>query len=732
LELIKRNSLRNPVVEKILNQMINVINSVLEDSTMGRPDEIRIELARELKSNNEQRNEMTKAITKSTSENEQIKKILQNEFGIVRVTKNDIIRYRLWKECGGISIYTGIPIKPSELFSKEYDIEHIIPKSRLFDDSFSNKTICERKLNIEKGNKTAYSFLKEKLSDEDFEQFEKRVKSLYGKISKTKQNKLLMADNEIPEGFIDRQLKETQFITKKAKEILLEISRTVTSTTGSITDKLREDWELVDVLKELNWDKYQKLGLTEEEFGKNGERIYKIKNWTKRNDHRHHAMDAMTIAFTKPVYIQYLNNLNARTNEDNKSAVIFGIEKKYLRKDSTGKLRFIAPMLNFRAEVKKQLENILISYKTKNKVITQNKNTIKLKKGTLEKIQLTPRGQLHEGTIYGINPWSRIELNNKISKNEIEKISDSKLKDFLKEHIKLKGSISKAFSENELKSLKFNNKIVSEIKINVPCYTQKINLSKVFTDPQKTNSAKEKNIKNILDLNVREKIRERLNSFDGDFKKAFSNLDENPIWFNKEKGISIKKVTISGISNALPLHNKKDHFGNEILDKYGKTIPVDFISTGKNHHTAIYRDENGNLQDEVISFYDAVIRKNLGLSVINRNHEKGWKFLFSMKQNECFIFPNENFNPHEIDLMNPENYNIISPNLYRVQKFSKLEYGNSVVRDYVFRHHLETTVNDVKELKDVTYKSIKSLSYLNDIIKVRLNHLGKIVQVGEF
>jgi len=160
LNLLKKNSLRNPVVEKILNQMINVINAIIEDPNMGKPDEIRVELARELKANNEQRNEMTKAINNSTKEHDDIRKLLAVEYGIPRVTRNDIIRYKLWKETGGISLYTGKTIEPSKLFTKEYDIEHIIPKSRLFDDSFSNKTLCERTLNIEKATKQPTPFFK--------------------------------------------------------------------------------------------------------------------------------------------------------------------------------------------------------------------------------------------------------------------------------------------------------------------------------------------------------------------------------------------------------------------------------------------------------------------------------------------------------------------------------------------------------------------------------------------
>jgi CRISPR-associated endonuclease Csn1 len=725
LELLKKNSLRNPVVEKILNQMINVINAIMEDPTMGKPDEIRVELARELKANNEQRKKATSDINTATTEHERIRKLLHTEFGIHRVTRNDIIRYKLWKETDGISLYTGKPIEPSKLFSKEYDIEHIIPKSRLFDDSFSNKTICERQLNIDKSNKTAYSYLQEKLTPEEFDQFEKRVKSLFGKISRTKQNKLLMADNEIPEGFIERQLRETQYIAKKAKEILLEVSRNVTATIGSVTDKLREDWELVDVMKELNWDKYEKLGLTHIEEGKNGERLRKIKDWSKRNDHRHHAMDAITVAFTKPAYIQYLNNLNAKTQGEKKAGAIFGIETKYLERDKNNKLRFKKPMPHFREEAKKQLESILISYKAKNKVVTKNKNITKIKGGTNEKIQLTPRGQLHKETVYG-------KLQQYATKEEKVNVN------FTAEYINKVAK--KQYREALLTRLTENDNDPKK------AFTGKNALAKnpIYLDAEKTDAVPEKvkivwleddytirkdispelKIEKVIDVGIKRILQKRQYDYNGDAKKAFSNLDENPIWLNKEKGIAIKRVTISGVSNAQALHTKKDHLGNEILDENGKTIGVDFVSTGNNHHVAIYRDEKGNLQEEVVSFYDAVVRRNLGLSVINKNHQNGWEFLFSMKQNEFFIFPSESFNPQEMDLQNPNNYHLISPNIFRVQKLA--------TKNYFFRHHLETSVEEVKELKDIAYKPQLGLKAINGIIKIRINHLGKIVQLGEY
>jgi CRISPR-associated endonuclease Csn1 len=732
LDLIKKNSLRNPVVEKILNQMINVINAIIADPTMGKPDEIRVELARELKNNNEQRSEMTKAINKSTSEHEQIRNLLHTEFGIHRVTRNDIIRYKLWKESDGISLYTGKPIEPSKLFSKEYDIEHIIPKSRLFDDSFSNKTICERQLNIDKSNKTAYSFLKEKLTPEEFDQFEKRVKGLFGKISRTKQNKLLMADSDIPEDFIARQLRETQYIAKKAKEILLEVSRNVTATIGSVTDKLREDWELVDVMKELNWDKYHKLGLTKEEEGKNGERLYKILDWTKRNDHRHHAMDAITVAFTKPAYIQYLNNLNAKTQGEKKAGAIYGIETKYLERDKNNKLRFKSPMENFREEAKKQLESILISYKAKNKVVTKNKNITKKAGGINQKIQLTPRGQLHKETVYGkLQRYETKEesVNAKFTEEYIAKVAKKEYREALLKRLQQNGNDpKKSFTgKNALNKMpiyiSLKDNIVVPEKVKTVWFEDNYTIRKDITPD---NFKDLKSIAKVMDSGLKTILENRLAEFGGDSKKAFVNLDENPIWQNKEKGIAIKRVTISGVSNAQALHTKKDHLGNEILDEKNDPIPADFISTGNNHHVAIYRDEKGNLQEEVVSFYDAVVRRNLGFSVINKTHEKGWEFLFSMKQNEFFIFPSESFNPHEIDLLNTNNYHLISPNIFRVQKFGSLLSG------FWFRHHLETQIETPKELKGITFKVIQSANNLRDIIKVRINHLGQIVQQGEY
>lgn len=759
LEILPKNSLRNPIVEKILNQMVNVVNTTIDE--YGKPDEIRIELARELKKSAEERKEMSEAITKSTADHEKYRKILQSEFGLPNVSRNDLIRYKLYLELrrtGYKTLYSNTYIAPNELFSKIFDIEHILPRAKLFDDSFSNKTIELKSINLEKADRTAHDFVREKYGEAELAKYEQRVEDIYLfkknvdeneienssvlsksadiRIGKTKRNKLLMQEDKIPSGFIERELRDTQYIAKKAKTILEEICKEVTTTTGSVTDRLREDWQLIGIMQELNWNKYKALGLTEEFTNRDGVVVKRIKDWTKRNDHRHHAMDAITVAFTKRGHVQYLNNVNARSD---KSGSIYGIEQKELYRDKNNKLRFKPPIPIdiFRAEAKKQLESILISFKANNKVVTNNKNKFKTKNGQKTKIELTPRGQLHQETIYGsIKQYltSEIKINASVDKATIEKVAKKNIREaLLKRLAEFDNDPKKAFTGKN--SLDKNPIYIDRHQsYKVPERIKIVSLENIFII--RKDIGPDLKIDKVIDPKIKLILENRLKKHGNDSKVAFSNLIENPIWLNEEKGIAIKRVTIAAVSNAVSLRSKKDLNGNFILDDAGKKIAVDFVNTGNNHHVAFYKDEKGNLQDRVTSFYEAVERVNQGLSIIYKtyNQEVEWQFQFTMKQNEYFIFPNEitGFNPNEIDLLNSENYHLISPNLFRVQKFSKLQYGNSVIREYVFRHHFETTLNDKKELKDIAYKNIKSLSGLGGIVKVRINHLGKIVKVGEY
>ncbi len=747
LELLPKNSLRNPIVEKILNQMVNVVNALVDEQSkkddkgkvieLFKFDEIRIELARDLKKSAKEREEKTKAIREVTASHEKIREILQSKFRISKVTRNDIIRYKLWQELannGYKTLYTNTRIREEELFSKEFDIEHIIPQAKLFDDSFSNKTLTVRDINIEKGNETAFDFLKVKLSEEEFNQYLGRIERMQNNksISKTKLNKLKMKSKDIPDDFIERDLRNSQYIAKKAVQMLSEVFKTVNTTTGSVTNRLRNDWQLVNVMKELNLPKYEKLGLVETIEGKNGQPEKRIKDWTKRNDHRHHAMDALTVAFTTYSHVQYLNNMNARGNESHKKYhKVYGIEKKYLHRAKNNKLLFNAPMPihEFRSEVKKHLENILISFKAKNKVVTRNKNKTKIKgKDNYKiKIELTPRGQLHKETVYGRIKQYRTKVEKVGTNFNLEKINlvaNKKYREALLARLnEFNGNPKKAFSGKNAPS-KTPIYIDDAQTIAIPEKVKLVCMENVFTIREEV--VPKLNLDKVIDVGVRTILQKRLYEFGGDAKKAFINLNEKPIWLNKEKSIPIKRVTITGKKNVVAIHHKKNHNGNYILNEYGEKQPVDFVSTGNNHHVAIYRDEDGKLQEEVVSFYKAVLRANEGEPIISKYHQEhpDWEFLFTMKQNEYFVFPSDDFKPSEIDLKNPKNANIISPHLFRVQKIS--------TKNYFFRHHLETTVENLKELDTIAYKSQLGLNGIEGIIKVRINHLGQIVKVGEY
>ncbi len=730
IELLPKNELRNPVVNKILNQMINLVNQII--SEFGKPDEVRMELSRELKKNAKERALLVKNITEGTKKNQQIRAQIQKDFGIPDPTKGDVIRFKLYKELEineFREIFTNEKIHYKDLFTSKINVEHIIPKSLLFDDSFSNKTITYRYVNLKKANRTAFDFVSEdfeNLSDE----YKARVEALYDPkgvkgISKAKLNKLLLKRNSLPEDFIERGLRTSQYIARSAQKILETAIENVMLTEGRVTDKLRKDWGLVNVIKDLNISKYRDLGLTEyeERLDKGKEelvRVEVIENWNRLNDHRYLALDSLIAAFTTKNHIQYIRSLSTLSNLSNQisSAV------KEMEEDLKCNGQFIPPLSNFRTTTKRHVEDILVSFKNKNKVVTKTINQVKTGKGVLRQQQLTPRGQLHKETIYG-HVKKAEQTATKITRNfraeQTAMIINEQQRDLVNCHLlKFKNDPLIAFAAKTLREnpILYKKKPLTEVY----CYEHLYTIRKEIT-PE--NFRNQKCINKIIDVRVRELMLERLASYNNNAKEAFSNLKEKPIWLDKEKGISIKRVTITGVTNAEPLHCKKDHLGRAILGEDGNRIPADFISTGNNHHIAIYSDAEGNLEERVISFYEAVNRANKRLPIVDKkcNCNLGWTFLFSLKQNEMFVFPSENFNPKEIDLLDEKNAKIIGKHLYRVQKIT--------TKDYFFRHHIEASVDDNPKTKGVTWKRVGLLG-LKDVVKVRMNHIGKIVQIGEY
>lgn len=724
LDILPKNSLRNPVVEKILNQMINVVNAVGEE--YGRPDEIHIELARELKQSKEERKRATDAIAKNNKENEKLKHKLETDFGIQNVSRNDIIRYKLYLELetnGFKTLYSDQYIPQEKLFSKEIDIEHIIPQAMLFDDSISNKTLEYRSINLEKGNSTAFDFVEAKYGAEGLERFKSKVDDLCRKqqtISERKRRNLLMKASEIPSDFINRDLKDSQYISRKAREILSSYARVVMATTGSVTARLREDWRLVDVMQEIDMAKYEKAGRTEYKERKDGRMEKRIVDWSKRDDHRHHAMDAITIAFTRPSHIQLLNNLAARSD---KGGAIYGIWTKETHREDSGWV-FNPPMPydDLRAAVKAALESTLVSHKAKNKVMTRNVNRTKKKGGFNEKVELTPRGALHKESVYGMlhrYETEMVAVNGKMTGEVIATVSNKTEREALLARLHANGDDpKKAFTgKNALaKNPIFLDEAHSrQLSAKVKCTKMVVSFKLRKPVDQSLNISK------VVDTGVRKLLERRLEEYGGEANAAFQNLDENPIWLNKEKNIPVRTVTISENYDLSALHDKCNKDGEVAVPEQ----PADFVNLRNNHHVAIYKDADGKYQEHVVTFFDAVQRVREGLPPVDRefNSSLGWKFLFSMKKNEMFVFPDGDFVPEEVDLKDPRNYEKISPHLFRVQSVSK--------KDYSFRHHLEAKDEDIKELQGVTWKRIKAIDKLQGVVKVRIDHLGNIVAVGE-
>ena len=670
LDHIPHNSLRNPLVERILNQMISLINSLIDEfgDTYGTFDEIRIELARDLSKNAESRKRMTQDIENNKNERETCRKELietLNERGykLNYVSENDILKYRLYKELAPLgykTLYSKTKVDLVDLIIyRKFDKEHIIPKAKSPSNAFSVLTIELSSINEEKGDMTALDYVKWKYGEEEAQQYIARVNDLFKlkAISKAKKDNLLRTAAEIPDEPLNRDLGLTQYINRKAYEILSTITRKVVPTTGSITSRLRDDWQLVDVLQELVWDKYDKLGLIDSYTDKDGRTVRRIKEeaWTKRNDHRNHAMDAITVAFTKQAYINYLNSLNA---EGEKREQLMKMRQKNLHRDKQGNWRFNPPMAlgELRTEVKRQLENIIVYQKTAPSAVSPNLNVTKTKKKKdgNRQVQLTPRGKLHDDTYYG-------------SIREIKP------------------------GEGE-----------------VLVFTKRVEVNESL------------NVDDVVNKNAQDILKERLREYGNDSKKAFANLDENPIWFNREKGICIKKVTIRINKDLKPIHKKRDHKGELLLDKDSQAQSADYVLTNNNHHVAIYEDERHDLHEVVVSFFDAVDRGIHNKPVIDRmlNADKGWRFLFSLQQNDCFVFPDEGFSPSEIDLTARENYALISSHVFKVQSISK--------SDYLFRHHYDATKDCNSNLKNMTWKRIRTPNGLKGIIKIRITKTGHI------
>ena len=588
-------AIRNPIVITALFELRKLVNELIDEH--GKIDEIKVEMARDLKISKSQRNKIRKEQKRLERENDRVKARLLEERQ--RITHDNILLYKLWEECKHTCPYTGKPISVTQLFSGEVQIEHIHPWSRSLNDSFSNKTLCYADENRKKGNKTPFEFYG---SDEaNWSAIKERALKLF---SDTKeypnayQKFKRFVQQKFDDDFSTRQLNDTRYISKEAKNYLSKICNKVTVSPGQATSNLRHKWGLNQILND--------------------------DNEKTREDHRHHAIDALVMACTKVSYVQELSKWN-RYN------------RGYDVKD------FPMPWLSFWKDAEKAVNQILVSHKKVSNDITVRTHTTEKNGKKHTNLGIAARGQLHKETVYGKRTFNGEEAFH--VRKPIESLETAK------------------------------------------------------------------QIAKVVDESIRFLILKRVNELGGFVK---DKVPANTFFIVDENGVKQPQIFLPNQNGApvpiLKVRVKENIGGAEKL----KTNVNQWVNPRNNHHVLIYKDEKGNLKEEVVTFWTVVERKRTGQSVYQLPID-GKEMVTTLHINDMFLL---GLDEYEINWENPD-YEVLKEHLYRVQKLTS--------GDYFFRKHKSSTVtdDDYKQIRGLREGKTGWLTF--NPIKVKISVSGKII-----
>jgi len=378
----------NPAVHRALTELRKVVNAIIRE--YGKPDRIRIELARDLKQPRKERMVRSKRMAANRAARDEQKEYIKEQTGNEYPSKEDVVKLQLAKECGYVCPYTQLPMSRARLLghSAEFEIDHIIPISRCLDDSFANLLLCHVEANRKKGNRTPF----EAFGDTpDWERILGRVRKFTGHLKSEKLRRFQLTEDQVIERFGEfaaRQLNDTRYTTKLAGRYLsllyggrsgVQGIRGIETTKGAITNHLRNAWELNRILSDGP--------------GKS------------RNDHRHHAVDAIVIALTDPGMVKRLSNAAERSSATG--------HRRWWREVEP-------PWDGFVSDVRETIHGVVVSHRVSRKV----------------------KGPLHEETYYGHKEGSEyVRLRKplgsgkgKLSQTEIPDIVD----DAIRQRVQLK------------------------------------------------------------------------------------------------------------------------------------------------------------------------------------------------------------------------------------------------------------------------------------------------------
>ena len=589
-------AIRNPIVITALFELRKLVNELIDEH--GKIDEIKVEMARDLKISKSQRNKIRKEQKRLERENDRVKARLLEERQ--RVTHDNILLYKLWEECKHTCPYTGKPISVTQLFSGEVQIEHIHPWSRSLNDSFSNKTLCYADENRKKGNKTPFEFYG---SDEaNWSAIKERALKLF---SDTKeypnayQKFKRFVQQKFDDDFSTRQLNDTRYISKEAKNYLSKICNKVTVSPGQATSNLRHKWGLNQILND--------------------------DNEKTREDHRHHAIDALVMACTKVSYVQELSKWN-RYN------------RGYHVKD------FPMPWLSFWKDAEKAVNQILVSHKKVSNDITVRTHTTEKNGKKHTNLGVAARGQLHKETVYGKRTFNGEEAFH--VRKPIESLETAK------------------------------------------------------------------QIAKVVDESIRLLILKRVNELGGFVK---DKVPANTFFIVDENGVKQPQIFLPNQNGApVPILKVrvKENIGGAVKLK---TNVNQWVNPRNNHHVLIYKDEKGNLKEEVVTFWTVVERKRTGQSVYQLPID-GKEMVTTLHINDMFLL---GLSEDEINWENPD-YKVLKEHLYRVQKFTS--------GDYYFRKALTSSIQNPEEKQQInSFGFGKNGWSTHNPIKVKISVSGKII-----
>ena len=409
-------SVTNPTVHIALNQIRQVVNQLID--RFGHPHSISIELGRELPEGADKRNEIEREQKKNQEKNERLDKILQEQGQ--QINRDNRLRVELWEQldkdpAGRKCPFSGKTIGIADLFNGEAEIEHLIPFSISLDDSKANKVICTRKANRDKGQHTPFDAFGHSPDGYNWDEIFERAKNLPKSKQWRFQENALEIWRRDHADFTSRHLNDTRYIGRLTREYLENICHIdkIDVLTGRLTALLRGHWGLNGILKELHdeaehpKDHNQPEGAQEEKSAK--------KN---RDDHRHHAIDAIVIGITNRSTLQKVAT-EANRRETNTPDL-----HRLFPKGEDGKSA-IDPWPSFREDVKNTARNIIVSHKAKKKKLQPGKTT---------------DGQLHNETALGLvepvneakNEWKTVvrrPIDYFTDRKRVGAIRDDKLRD---------------------------------------------------------------------------------------------------------------------------------------------------------------------------------------------------------------------------------------------------------------------------------------------------------------